>query len=126
MSSLLLGGEVALKVMRDRACRRGGEPDSDRVERCRGCFSLVRLALSSVISQGTLVAVAALRRRRATGVFGSAKAAAVALVVAMLVLGFVAAATTCFAIWLLAWRISAIVSPRSIAGSDIRRQSPVF
>lgn len=121
--SLQLGGDAGLKLMRARARRIGGDRDDDPN---RDCFSLVRLALSSVISPAAF-------RRPATGVLGSVETAAAAAAATLPVPSFAALAATGFAApettslaKRLAWRTSLIVSPSSIAGRDIRRHSPVF
>lgn len=111
-TSLLVGGDTTLKLIRDRTRWSEGECDSVRFDWNFSCFSLFLLALSSESSRFGLRFLC-----RVNGVFGSS-------IVVFLVVLLVTASTISLAN-LLACSISPMVSSTSIAGKDIFCHSPV-
>lgn len=112
-TSLFVGGETTLKLIRDRTRWSDGEFDSVRFVWNFSCFSLFLLALNSESSRFGLRFLC----RVVNGVFGSS-------IDVLLVLVLVPASTISLAN-LLAVSISPMVSPTSIAGRDILFHSPV-
>lgn len=112
-SLAVASGEFDLNLMRDLALETAGDC-SDRMILNRPCFSFTRLACISVFSRADDLFVL----RAVMGVVGS-------VVLWRLLMAAAAAAVTASFVVRLASRISTTVSPSSMAGSDIRRHSPV-